>query len=410
MNHGPNDLVPSTVFDQMVSIRRDLHQHPELSWEEHRTMGAVSAQLTRLGIAHRTGVAGTGVVADLPGPEGVPVVLLRADMDALPVHEETGLPFASQNQGVMHACGHDGHTSMLLGAAELLLAGPPLPAPVRLVWQPAEEKGAGAPAMMKEGILEGVGAAFGGHVDRRYDAGVLIVTDGTVNASTDTFHIEIRGQDAHGARPHESVDAIVVGSLLVMSIQTIVSREVDPSHPSVVTVGRFAAGGAPNVIAGRATLEGTIRAQDPHVREHLVASIRRISAAVGALHEAQVNVEIRHGTPSLHNKPTITELARQAASAVVGRKAVVPLRTANMGGEDFAWFVEQVPGCYIRFGARVSGRESFPAHSSRFDFDENAMAAGAAWFFKVAHLAGARLAAGEDLRDPEPAGDDEDAP
>jgi len=394
-------LVPERVYDRMVTIRRDIHQHPELSWGEHRTMAAISAELTALGIAHRTGVANTGVVADLPGPAGIPAVMLRADTDALPVFEETGLPFASTTPGVMHACGHDGHTSMLLGAARLLVEAGPLPAPVRLVWQPAEEKGAGAHAMIAEGVLDGVGCAFGGHVDRRYDAGTLVVTDGAVNASTDTFHIEIRGQDAHGARPHDSVDAIVVGSLMVMSIQTIVSREVDPSHPSVVTVGRFSAGAAPNVIAGRATLEGTIRAQDDHVRQHLRRSIRRIAESVAALHQAEVDVQIRPGTPALCNQPLITAVAREAALNVAGAPRVCPLRNANMGGEDFAFFLERIPGCYIRFGAKVPGRESFPAHSSRFDFDEKAMATGAAWFFEVARRAAQAMADGQTLREPD---------
>ncbi len=385
--------VPAALAARMVEFRRDLHENPELSWEETRTHDRVVAELERLGIAHRAGVAGTGIIADLPGPAGVPAVALRADMDALAIHEETGLPFASKTPGVMHACGHDGHTSMLLGAAELL-AGRDLPAPVRLLWQPAEEKVDGARALIEHGALDGVGVIFAGHVDRHYPAGTLAVTRGAVNASTDRFHVTIRGQDAHGARPHEAIDAIVIGALLVMSIQTIVSREVDPAHPSVVTVGRFEAGTVHNAIAGVAELEGTIRAQHPAVRAHLTRSVERMARSVAELHGARADVVMEPGAPPVINDDRAWAVARAAARAVVGHEHVVRLKTANMGGEDFADYLDHVPGCYIRFGAQVPGRESFPAHSSRFDFDEAALAVGAAWFVEVAERAGRHLAGG----------------
>jgi amidohydrolase len=387
MSHIPHEL-----FERIVAFRRDLHQHPELSWAEHRTADRICRRLTELGLSPRR-VAETGVIADMPGARGGPIVALRADTDALPVHEQTGLSFASTNEGVMHACGHDGHTSMLLGAVELLLQRP-APGPVRFLWQPAEEKGAGAPALMDAGALEGVGMIFGGHVDRHHLPGRLVVSDGPVNASTDTFHIKIRGQGGHGARPHEALDAVVVGSLLVTSLQTVVSREVDPAHPSVISVGSFHAGKAPNVIAGRALLEGTIRAQDPEVRDHLCRSIKRIAEAIGLLHGAKIEVDLRVGTPPLINSPEMAAIAREAAAAVVGPDNVEKLRTANMGGEDFAYYLTRVPGCYIRFGAQVAGRESFPAHSGQFDIDESALATGAAWFAEVARRASARLVGG----------------
>jgi amidohydrolase len=391
------ETVPAALAAHMIALRRDLHQHPELSWQERRTHDVICRELTRLGITHRANVAGTGVIADIPGPAGVPAVALRADTDALAIHEETGLPFASRTAGVMHACGHDGHTSMLLGAAALLVGRTDLPAPVRLLWQPAEEQVDGARALIEAGALDGVGCIFGGHVDRHYPAGTLAVTRGAVNASTDRFHIVLRGQDAHGARPHEAVDAIVIGALLVMSIQTIVSREVDPAHPSVVTVGRFQAGTVHNAIAGVAELEGTIRAQHPAVRAHLKQSVERMANAVAALHGARADVTIEPGAPPVINDDRAFAHAHAAAARVVGPEHVVPLKTANMGGEDFADYLEHVPGCYIRFGAQVPGRESFPAHSSRFDFDEDAMAIGAAWFVAVAEAAGAALVAGGDL-------------
>ncbi len=384
--------VSDLVLQDMIRVRRDLHRHPELSWQEERTAKMLEAELDRLGLPHRR-LGGTGLVAELPGPAGVPHVALRADTDALPIQEETGLGFASVHPGVMHACGHDGHSSMLLGAAHILQR-VELPAPVRLFWQPAEEKGAGALRLIDEGVLDDVGLIFGGHVDRHYPAGLLVVTEGVVNASTDTFLIDITGQDAHGARPHESIDAVVVGSLMVTAIQTIVSREVNPAHPSVVSVGSFHAGGAPNVIAGRARLEGTIRAQHAQVREHLRQAILRIASSMGELHGAEVRARLLEGTPSLVNPPEPTGIARQAAVAVVGRDNVRPLAFSNMGGEDFSYYLRRVPGCYIRFGAQVPGRESFPAHSGRFDFDEAALATGAAWFAEVAQRAGRVLADG----------------
>jgi len=298
--------------DRLVAFRRDLHAHPELSWREYRTTERIEARLDELGISHRK-VLDTGVIADLPGPAGVPSVALRADIDALPILEETGLPFASTNVGVMHACGHDGHTTMLLGAAELLLRSP-LPAPVRLLFQPAEEKGAGAQALVDAGVLEGVAMIFGGHVDRHYATGKIIVSEGPVNASTDAFYIEITGQGGHAARPHEAVDAVVVGSLLVTALQTIVSREVDPAHPSVVSVGTFHAGTVRNVIAASARLEGTIRAQEDAVRRHLHGAIERIARAIGRLHGAEVDVAIRRGMPAVINSPEMTDVAHVLGS------------------------------------------------------------------------------------------------
>ncbi|RME26070.1 MAG: amidohydrolase [Deltaproteobacteria bacterium] len=389
---SPGEVDPA-LFDRLVAFRRDLHRHPELSWQEHRTAERIEAHLVDLGLQPRR-LAGTAVVVDLPGESGLdpalPRVALRADTDALPVHEATGLPFASANPGVMHACGHDGHSSMLIGAAELLHR-TPASLPVRLIWQPAEEKGAGAPALIEAGVLQGVGMIFGGHVDRRYPPGILVVTEGAVNASTDTFSIEIRGREGHGARPHEALDAVVVGSLLVTALQTIVSREVDPAQASVVTVGSFHAGSAPNIIAGRAVLEGTVRAQHDAVRQRLVGSLRRVVGAIGQLHGARIEFTHTPGTPALINRPEPTALARQAAIDTVGEDRVDTLHTANMGGEDFAFYLQHVPGCYIRFGARVPGREGFPAHSGEFDFHEDALATGAGWFYAVAHRAARAL-------------------
>ena len=380
------------IYRKMVTLRRTLHQYPELSEEEEQTSQKICEYLKDLGVSFKCNVARCGVVAEIPGPRKAPYILLRADIDALPIQEETNLEFSSTHAGVMHACGHDGHTAMLLGAAELLSQEKALPAPVRLLFQPAEEKGIGARAMIAEGVLQNAGMIFGGHLDRHYQPGTIIVTNGPVNASADTFTIEIMGQGAHGARPQESVDAVVVGSLMVMALQTIVSREVDPSHPSVVSVGFFQAGTAPNVIAGQARLKGTIRAQHKDVREHLLAAVRRIAESIAQLHGAKVNLEFSKGTPPVINDPQMASLAREAAIQTVGEENVFPLRTANMGGEDFSYYLETIPGAYVRFGGQVKGRESYPAHSSKYDFDEQALAIGAGYYYHLAVLAGQRLA------------------
>ncbi len=385
-------LISEPLQHRLVQLRRVLHEYPELSGQEQNTAAVISKFLEGLSIAHRNGLAGHGVLADIPGPSGVPCVVLRADTDALPIQEETGLEFASVHDGVMHACGHDGHTAMLLGAAALLSEDKDLPAPVRLIFQPAEEKGTGALAMVQAGVLDGAGMIFGGHLDRHYPPGTIVVSEGPVNASTDNFTIEIIGQGAHGARPHEGIDAVVVGSLMIMALQTIVSREVDPARPSVVSVGQFHAGTAPNVIAGQARLDGTVRAQDPAVRRQLLSSVRRIAESIAQLHGAKIEVTITEGTPPLVNSAEMADLARRAAIEVVGENNVVPLKTANMGGEDFSYYMEKIPGAYVRFGSQVPGKEGFPAHSSKFDFDEGALAVGAAFYRSIAKVAGRRLA------------------
>ncbi len=383
----PMDISPDLV-SWMIAIRRTLHQWPELAYEEVRTARLIADKLKELSIPHRTGLAKTGVVAEL-GKEG-PLVALRADMDALPLSEETGLPFASKIPGVMHACGHDGHVAMLLGAAALLRQDPP-PGRVRFIFQPAEEKGAGAKAMIKEGVLKGVSAIFGGHIDRHFKVGEIAVNEGLICAYTDSFFIEIQGKGGHAAWPHEAVDAIVVGSLLVMSIQTIVSREVNPAYPCVVTVGRFTGGSAHNVIAERALLEGTIRSTHPEVRERIIQGIRRISRGVATLHRAQVKVKIKKGYPPVINTPEEARLAREAARVVVGKKGVVQQTHPSLGGEDFAFYLQKVPGCFVRLGAAKAGLEGIPAHSPRFDFDEGVLPIGAAFLATVARLSIQRL-------------------
>ena len=383
------NLISTDLLDEIIQFRRDLHKHPELSWQETRTCAKICEKLESWGVSYRV-VAGTGIIAELNPGLTEKYLAFRADIDALPVFEETGLEFSSVNNGIMHACGHDGHTSMLLGAVKTLV-NENLPYSLRFIFQPGEEHGNGASKMISEGALEDVAVIFGGHVDRHYKPGEIIISDGPVNASTDQFTISINGQGGHGARPHESIDAVVVGSLIVMALQTIVSREVDPARPSVVSVGVFSAGTASNVIAGTAKLEGTIRALDNDVRYYLRDAIERVANSVGQLHNAKVVVSFVDGTPPLYNEKEMAELSRSAARTVIHEKKIKELHTANMGGEDFSYYLEHVPGSYVRFGSQVKGRESFPAHSSKFDFDERVLAIGAAYFVAMAKMAGKKF-------------------
>lgn len=380
-------LKSASVFPQMVELRRTFHRYPELAFEEKETAATIIKELRRLDIPFEYGGVGSGVIGSIEnGGEEAPTVALRADMDALPGNENTGLPFASQNPGKMHACGHDGHMAMLLGAAALLKAEPP-PGNVRLIFQPAEERGGGAKVIIANGALEGVDAIFGGHVTRHYHVGQIMVASGTITAHSDGFTIKVKGKGGHGARPHEAVDAVVVTGLLIMAVQTLVSREINPAYPSVVTIGKVEAGSAGNVIAEEATLRGTIRTTNLAVREHIMGGLQRISKAVGELHNADVQVEIKTGYPPVVNTLRETEIARKAVLAVLGESGLAAMDHPSMGGEDFAYYLLQIPGCYVRFGACCPGCEQIPLHSPSFDFDESALQVGAAFFDQVAREA-----------------------
>jgi amidohydrolase len=371
------------IFPRMVELRRLLHRYPELAFEEARTAGILMEELDRLGIPYEYGGVGGGVVARLAGRSGGATVALRADMDGLPGDESTGLPFASLNPGKMHACGHDGHMAMVLGAAMLLKDDPP-PGNVLLVFQPAEERGGGSRVILRSGALSGVRAIFGGHVTGHYRVGEVMVAPGVITAQSDGFRIRIQGRGGHGARPHEAVDAVVVAGLLIMAIQTLVSREVNPVYPSVITIGQVSAGSAPNVIAETAALRGTLRTTLPAVRKHLVEGLERMAKGIGELHNAQVEVAINEGYPPVVNTPAESEIARRAAAKIVGEQGLASMEYPSMGSEDFAYYLREIPGCYVRFGARREGWEHIPLHSPAFDFDEEALKVGAAFFDRVA--------------------------
>ena len=372
----------------MRDIRRTIHQCPELANEENRTQKFICEKLHELNIPFRTEGLHTGIVATI-GPSAsndsdeTACVALRADLDALPLDEKTGLSFTSKVPGVMHACGHDGHVAMLLGAASMLRHAE-LPGKVVLLFQPAEESADGAKTMIEDGAFAGVQAIFAGHIDRHFNVGQIAAEPGLICAYTDKFDIRVCGRGGHAARPHETIDAIVVATLLVMNIQTLVSREINPSYPTVVSVGRFSGGSAYNVIAEEAILEGTIRATHPEIRAQIIDGLERMVRAIDGLYNATTTLNFREGLPPVINHPVAARLARKAAKKVVGRESVVKQRHPSLGGEDFSYFLQKVPGCLVRFGAGLPDLPNTPAHSPYFDFDEGVLPIGAAFLAETA--------------------------
>ena len=370
----------------LTALRRELHRNPELSWKEERTAARLEAELKSLGATDIRRVVGTGVVGRIRGRNQGRTVAIRGDIDALPIEEATGLDFASSNTGVMHACGHDVHASWAIGAG-LLLSNSPAEGDVLLVLQPAEEVGEGAAAILETGALDEAKMIVGGHVDRRYELGQVVAQEGPVNASTDNFKIELIGAGAHAARPHESADPIVGAAALITALQTLVSRRLDPAVPGVVTVGTVHAGTADNIIPRRAELTGTIRAVTRASRDLLVEELKRISVQVAQAYRLEARVTFDTGTPPVVNPPEPTGWAREAVRAVLGENALVPLVGSNMGGEDFAYYLERMPGCFLRIGAREPGGPWLPAHSPGFTVAEDSIFVGAAVLAETARRA-----------------------
>ena len=376
---SPLDAPTSNV----VELRRSLHRIPELAFEEILTAQHILGALAPLGLDTRYGGPGTGIVARLRGRvPGAPVVALRAEMDALPGQESTGLPFASQHPGRVHACGHDAHMAMVVEAATRLAADPP-EGDVVFIFQPAEERGRGARLMIEAGALDGVDAIFAGHVTRHYKTGEIMVADGVVTAQSDRFVLRVHGKGGHGARPHEAIDAVIVAGLLITALQTLVSREIDPLDPTVVTIGRVVAGTAANVIAEEAVLEGSIRTTSPAVRARVHRGIQRMAEAAGTLHNATVAVELIEGNPPVVNTTCEAEICRRATEAVLTPHGLVAQEHPSMGSEDFAYYVREVPGCYVRLGACGEGERYIPLHSPSFTIDEHVLAIGARFYDRV---------------------------
>jgi amidohydrolase len=368
---------------QLVAFRRQLHQQPELRFQEQLTATAIAKKLTEWGIPHQTGIAKTGIVAMIQGRKTsfrLKTLAIRADMDALPIQEANDVPYKSQHDGVMHACGHDGHTAIALMTAYYLsqhqndFAGM-----VKIIFQPAEEGPGGAKPMIEAGVLTNpdVNAMIGLHLWNNLPLGTIGVRSGALMAAVESFTLRIQGKGGHGAMPDQTVDSIVVGSQVVSALQTIVSRNVNPINSAVVTIGEFQAGTARNVIADTASLAGTVRYFNPDLTDFFHQRIDAIVAGICAAHGATYKLDYTKLYPPVINDPKITELVRSIAIDLVETPQGVVPECQTMGGEDISFFLEKVPGCYFFLGSANPDRSlAYPHHHPRFDFDETVLATG----------------------------------
>ncbi|MBA2174825.1 amidohydrolase [Halobacillus locisalis] len=363
-------------FEEVVEWRRYLHQHPEVSYHETETAKFIAEKLRSFGYEEiHTGVGGHGIVTKLTGTEDGPTVALRADFDALPITDEKEVAYRSQNPGVMHACGHDGHTSALLGTAKALRGHQDkLKGTVVFIFQPAEEiPPGGAQAMIKDGALDGVDYIYGAHLDSSVPVGQISLGEGFKMAAVDKFSITIKGKGGHGAAPHKAIDPIVVGSDVVSALQKIVSRRINPLDSAVITLGVFQSGNTFNVIPDTATLEGTVRSFDPDVRQTIKKQIHNIVDRVTAGFEAGHQIDYLHGYPALYNQPEETEKLHDIFSRSFGEENLVELPT-GMGAEDFSYYLKEKPGNFFKVGSQNDDEATqFAHHHPRFDIDERAL-------------------------------------
>ena len=364
------------IEKNIIDWRRDFHQYPELGFDEHRTSKIIGETLKEMGLAPKMNVGKTGVTADLSFGEG-PTIALRADMDALPMQEASGLDFSSKHDGVMHACGHDGHMAMLLGTAKVLTQnGDRFNGTVRFIFQPAEEGAGGARYMIEDGCLDGVDEIYGIHVWNYQPVGEVGITDGPVLAAADMFEINIKGIGGHGAAPQGTVDAVVVSSHLVQALQTIVSRNTNPLESTVVTIGTISGGHNFNIIADEVTLSGTARAYTEENRNLIKTRMAEIIDGVAKTFGAEISFDYEDGYPPTINHTDPVNKVLKAAERVVGEKAGMPY--LSMGGEDFSYYLQKIPGCFFFVGSAPNDQKLFetPHHCSHFTMDERALLVG----------------------------------
>ncbi|CDZ32160.1 Putative Hippurate hydrolase (HipO) [Neorhizobium galegae bv. officinalis] len=375
----------SNDMADVVATRRYLHQYPELGLSEFNTSDFVARQLTDLGYEVTRGLGKTGVVATLRNGPGGRSIGIRADMDALPIEEETGAEYASRNKGLMHACGHDGHTAMLLGAAKILAERKNFDGTIHLIFQPAEENFGGARLMIEDGLFERFpcDAVFGLHNDPSLAFGQIGVKEGPMMAAVDECRITVNGHGGHGAEPQDTSDPIVCGASIIMALQTIASRNIHPLDQMVITVGAFHAGMASNVIPERAEMLLTIRSFDPDVRNELERRIRMVAEGQAASYGMSVTLDYKRGYEATVNHKAETDFVRDLARRVVGEDKVVDLPRPSMGAEDFAYMLAERPGTYFLLGTRRTDNDP-PLHHPRFDFNDDALPIGTSFWVELA--------------------------
>jgi amidohydrolase len=372
-----DELVPG-----MVAMRRDLHEHPELAFEEVRTSSIVAQRLQTMGLEVQTGIAKTGVVGLLRGgasKPGAKTIAIRADMDALPIHELNEMDYRSTIDGKMHACGHDGHTSILLAVADILhKRRAELSGNVKFVFQPAEERIGGAEPMIKEGAMQGVDGIIGLHLISDYPLGRVGVRAGPIFASADRFILTVKGKGGHAAMPETTVDPIVISAYIVTALQTLISRETSPFSPAVITIGIIQAGTAFNIIPESAEMHGTMRAFSAQHRSKLARRISEIAQGIATAMGGSCEIEVIDGCPPCVNDSTVTEIVHNAAVATVGEKEVDNSEEVmTTGSDDMACFLQAVPGCYFIVGAKNEQKgANYPHHHPRFNIDEDALPIG----------------------------------
>jgi amidohydrolase len=368
----------SQLGPEVLQVRRHLHASPELSGNEYRTTALVAEHLVAAGIGFKFGPDGRGIITEISGSSArnVPVVAFRADLDALPILEENDVPYRSRNAGVMHACGHDAHTAILLGTLLALKSAGSTPVSWRGIFQPSEEVGHGAREMIERGALDDVSAIVGLHVDPTTVAGQLGLTAGPQTAFCQDFAIEVRGRGGHGARPQDTIDSIAMAAHLVCLLYGATPRQTDARDPLVITIGQIEGGHASNVIPDKVELKGTIRALDGTVLHRARELIERLSRASAEAFGGAATVAFDPSLPGVVNDPAITAICLQAARAVVGEENVVTAGRPSMGAEDFADYLSVVPGCMVRLGVARKGKKRTLLHTSRFDIDESALLVG----------------------------------
>jgi amidohydrolase len=368
--------------EYVTDMRRYFHMHPESSLQEFETCKRIQKELSEMGVPFKV-VNDIGVIAEIEGAKPGKTVALRGDIDALEITEKTGVPYASTVPGKMHACGHDAHAAMLLGAAKVLWAmKDEFEGTVRLIFQPAEELIAGAKIMIEAGCLEGVDSIFGIHVASAYKVGQVDCTPGPRMASADMMTVTVNGVSGHGARPDQCIDAVVITAAIAMNLQTIVSREYSPLDPTVVTIGQMQAGTRANIIANKGTLELSIRSFSPEIRAGLIESIKRVATGTAQALRGTVEFKLTQGTPPTINHEGPTEIARAAAKEIYGEDCLVE-REKQTGSEDFAYYSERIPGAMAFIGSAVPG-PYVPHHNELFDIDEKALPGGTALYVTYA--------------------------